>query len=156
MANGIGNAMKQVRIREGPDDDDDMELASSERTKMTELANAGALPPAENDDEREVDVLSEPPEIDTTRADKPPMMTPTCASRTRQAILILFCLSTISTAIVVGIYASDLWESNCDSSRLSDSSVIDSIGKRMSAMSNTTNALIQSACSSTKSIVDGR
>lgn len=48
---------------------------------VTSLAEAGGLPPASDDDEvigddgvvaRDVEVMSEPPEIDTTRFDGPP------------------------------------------------------------------------------------
>ena len=51
------------------------------------LTNAGALPPAEesSDDgrvEREVDVMSEPPEIDTTRAEEHP----------RRTLCVLWCI----------------------------------------------------------------
>jgi hypothetical protein len=46
------------------------------RDEFKSLAEAGALPPSEESDEgrveREVDVMSEPPEIDTTRAEERP------------------------------------------------------------------------------------
>lgn len=49
---------------------------------ITSLAEAGALPPASDDDvigdddapARDVEVMSEPPEIDTTRFDGPPLV----------------------------------------------------------------------------------
>ena len=48
------------------------------QSKITELAEVGALPPMSDDDEetgaREVEVMSEAPEIDTTRFDGPPLV----------------------------------------------------------------------------------
>jgi hypothetical protein len=156
LANGIENAMRQAPARQGPDDDDDLELAATERTKMTDLAKAGALPPVEEDgygQDVEMDVLSEAPEIDTTRADKPPVVTPVCLTRTRRVFLLLVCASAIASAVLVGIYAADLYERDCDASLLSDSYLVDSIGKRVVSMSNSTEALVQEACVRTKEMI---
>ena len=55
---------KRVSIKDDDDDED----------RHQKLAELGALPPSEDDDEfvRDVEVMSEIPEIDTTRADEPP------------------------------------------------------------------------------------
>ena len=55
---------KRVTIRDDDDPDD----------RHRKLAELGALPPSEDDDEfvRDVEVLSDVPSVDTSRADKPP------------------------------------------------------------------------------------
>ena len=78
------------------------------------LSDVGGLPPSEESDEgrveREVDVLSEPPEIDTSRAEERP-------SRIKRFGVLCFCFPfLISVAIViVSLVASASQHSKCSS-----------------------------------------
>lgn len=84
-----------------------------EPSEMKSLAEAGALPPSENSDdgivEREVDVMSEPPEIDTTRAEERP------PDKRGRLCLLCLCIPLVAILIVLTItsaaYASS--HSNC-------------------------------------------
>ena len=155
LANGICSAMQKVNTRVGPDDDeDDFDTQSTdERINITDLAKASALPSVlEGEFERDVDVLSEPLAIDTSRADKPPTITPMCIMWTRVVLLMLACVSAIISAIVFGVYGAGLYENDCDAS-LSDSSLVVSIGKVVSGMNNSTVSLVYKACSRTKMLL---
>ena len=78
------------------------------------LSDVGGLPPSEESDEgrveREVDVLSEPPEIDTSRAEERP-------SRIKRFGVLCFCFPfLIAVAIViVSLVASASQHSKCSS-----------------------------------------
>jgi hypothetical protein len=101
----------------------------------------GALPPVDDDfDERPADVMSEPPEIDTTREDKPPSVTHgarICAVR----VLMFVCaasfvvLATFAILFLAGIYVH-----GCDSEMLFSSN-------------STTLEVARSACSKANEFV---
>ena len=66
------------------------------------LAKLGALPPADEDDgyaEREVDVLSEVPEIDTTWSDRPPKRSYCCYPG-----LFCVCVPLLVLAVVLAMF----------------------------------------------------
>ena len=58
FANGVGKMLNKTPV------------ASDETATVASLAEVGGLPPSENDQPYDVEVLSEAPEIDTTRDDR--------------------------------------------------------------------------------------
>ena len=88
---------KKVKMMEDDSDDEGAHRA---------LAKLGGLPPAENDEDglvaRDVDVLSEVPEIDTTRADDMPRSSNCCC------IWFLICLAIPLVGLLVAILASGI------------------------------------------------
>ena len=73
FANGVGKMLNKSTP-----------VASDETATVASLAEVGGLPPSENDQPYDVEVLSEPPEIDTTRDDRD---THACRSTRRRLFL---------------------------------------------------------------------
>ena len=71
------------------------------------LAEAGALPPSEEGEEpREVDVYSEAPEIDTTRAEGQPSRLDACCgsnAHSRFSFIVNACALSLVAGAVVGV-----------------------------------------------------
>lgn len=95
FADGIGKAMSKVKEKD--------------RVAIASLAEVGGLPPSENDDvEYDVEVLSEAPEIDTTRDDRSDYYN-TRSSRVRVCIrrsivnILVLSLLLLGVAGLVGI-----------------------------------------------------
>lgn len=59
FANGVGKLLNKSTP-----------VASDETATVASLAEVGGLPPSENDEPYDIEILSEPPEIDTTRDDR--------------------------------------------------------------------------------------
>lgn len=154
LVEGLDFAMRKARVRvelgprvvEEEEEDDEDAAKMTERSKMKDLSNAGALPPADDDDDgpkREIDVMSEPPEIDTTRAERPPLVGARCARRARETVLVFSCLSLLSAIVVAIVFMTDLARNDCDASA-------DSIGTRATIVGNATSAMLESACARAK------
>ena len=81
-----------------------MEDDSDDEASHRALAKLGGLPPAENDEDglvvRDVDVLSEVPEVDTSWADDVPRANNCCC------IWVLICLAIPLVGLIVAILAS--------------------------------------------------
>lgn len=94
-----------------------VKIAEDKMEGFKALSDAGALPPAESDDglvEREIDVLSDIPEIDTTRADPPP-------DKTFKRLGLFCCFLPFATLVGVLVVFSVLYlssKSKCDTAEI--------------------------------------
>lgn len=82
----------------------------SRKACLSTLAEVGALPPASDDDmgddeapTRDVDVMSEPPEIDTSRFDGPPLVR-LCGVGVQPIATHLFFATAVLTLLPVGAF----------------------------------------------------
>jgi hypothetical protein len=152
LANGLNKAMEKARcvprdIEEAAEGDNEHD--ANDRTRLRHLSQVGALPPTaeEADDEREIDVMSEPPEIDTTRADKPPMFrngVRTCIRRT--VLLVVFAALVVSIVMIV-LFSVGMWETDCDVDQIYDA--------KLMLRTNTSKAMATHACLAAKEFVKG-
>jgi hypothetical protein len=149
LANGIESAMKSVHIREGPIDEEEEETDASEQTKIKALSEAGALPPAEMDGydgyERDVEVMSEAPEIDTTRADKPPMFRASVNTCIRRTLLLFVAALIVTSIVMIVLFSVGMWETDCDVDSIYDANLM--------LRTNTSKAMAQHACIVAKEFV---
>jgi len=135
LANGLSEAMNGESGESGESG------KSGALPGRMSLSEVGALPPVdENFDERPADVMSEPPEIDTTREDKPPSVTHgtrICAAR----VLMFACAASfVVLATFVALFLAGMYAHDCDPGTLLSSN-------------STTLKVARSACSKAKELV---
>jgi hypothetical protein len=136
LANGLSEAMNSPmggsNARTAPE--------NNKYSEHQHLAELGALPPAdEADDEKSVDVMSEPPEIDTSRADTPPLFSYRMKNCVKQTLLYFFLLMIFSAVVVATVLSVGMYNRDCEPDLL--------------LTANSTRELARRACSTAKELV---
>lgn len=93
IADVLSAAMAKTRTSNG---------AAEELIVAAELAEIGALPPPDNEGEEEVEVMSDEPEFDTSRADAPPPRFGRLIISIRRAVVNV-CVLMVLILLIVGV-----------------------------------------------------